>query len=729
MDVIDKPTSPIASARKLKFEQLRADYELFLQTFEKPTWLYRLMQRRHYISPYLLNRNLSYLKEKKSTKQKVQQEKRNGFKVDDLMSILHPKEKTVAAVEDGCEEPENYLNLSFAGFFHGPGFAEEIFLTSEPQLQSLYKDDFVKINVCLLKVYHKRKKDAEQPMDVIQLGHCLAPWNPRTQMLFPSSQVKLNIPPSSFAENGRTIRTSILSIAVTLMVPRKSRGKRARKSKKVTSADGKGPPSKKVCSESQTEDTDEKSKTKAMEDENEVFEKKQEHFVATYSAELIVYDRHKNCLLTQGDYELLLQPNEDTEKNTGKSSSWESKFKTKLGPFAAFSFGPTIKFKLSWDKTPLPSKPCSSLQEFHSDSKLPLSNAADTKVNEISELAKSTRIFYQFIYNNSSRKQTEAQEGLQCPWCSLNCRRLYGLLKHLKLFHQRFSILYTKVKNGHRIDVSINEGFESQLDFDGIKDIGFINIDDAPIKRIPQTDFYHKSRIQCKEELCEFAEPDVDEVKLPAHSHGRTYYYVCNNQRVVDNSRFNCRKEDVIAPDWLKEKTQEMIEEFTDVNSGEKELMKLWNLFMLNQRYLADFSVALGCELFVQKYAAIILEKNLLKNFILHLNSLMEFQVISQSAVVRAVELLHDVKPKVKQSAAELLHDVKPKSKQSAAELLHDVKPKSKQSAVVTPNVTPKSKQSAVVTPNVTPNVTPKSKQSSRSSSKTDVKCNGKLDI
>lgn len=47
----------------------------------------------------------------------------------------------------------------------------------------------------------------------------------------------------------------------------------------------------------------------------------------------------------------------------------------------------------------------------------------------------------------------------------------------------------------------------------------------------------------------------------------RTYYYVCNNQRVVDNSRFNCRKEDVIAPDWLKEKTQEVNNLFSLVRS------------------------------------------------------------------------------------------------------------------------------------------------------------------
>ena len=57
-----------------------------------------------------------------------------------------------------------------------------------------------------------------------------------------------------------------------------------------------------------------------------------------------------------------------------------------------------------------------------------------------------TRIVYQFLYNNNSRQQTEAREDLHCPWCSLNCLTLYGLLKHLKLSHPRFLFTYVVSK-------------------------------------------------------------------------------------------------------------------------------------------------------------------------------------------------------------------------------------------------------------------------------------------
>jgi len=52
------------------------------------------------------------------------------------------------------------------------------------------------------------------------------------------------------------------------------------------------------------------------------------------------------------------------------------------------------------------------------------------------------QIVYQFLYNNNSRQQTEACEDLHCPWCSLDCGKLYSLLKHLKLCHSRFTFTY-----------------------------------------------------------------------------------------------------------------------------------------------------------------------------------------------------------------------------------------------------------------------------------------------
>jgi len=52
------------------------------------------------------------------------------------------------------------------------------------------------------------------------------------------------------------------------------------------------------------------------------------------------------------------------------------------------------------------------------------------------------RIFYQFLFNNNARQQTEARDDLACPWCFLTCPHLYGLLSHLRCCHARFNFTY-----------------------------------------------------------------------------------------------------------------------------------------------------------------------------------------------------------------------------------------------------------------------------------------------
>ena len=49
--------------------------------------------------------------------------------------------------------------------------------------------------------------------------------------------------------------------------------------------------------------------------------------------------------------------------------------------------------------------------------------------------------------------------------------------------------------------------------------------------------------------------------------------------------------EDESDPEWLRIKTCMMIDEFTDVNEGEKELMKLWNLHVLKHKFVISYKI------------------------------------------------------------------------------------------------------------------------------------------
>ncbi|RZC35835.1 VEFS-Box domain containing protein [Asbolus verrucosus] len=53
-------------------------------------------------------------------------------------------------------------------------------------------------------------------------------------------------------------------------------------------------------------------------------------------------------------------------------------------------------------------------------------------------------------------------------------------------------------------------------------------------------------------------------------------------------------------PEWLRNKTMMMIDEFTDVNEGEKELMKMWNLHVMKYGFVGDCQIPLACQMFVQ---------------------------------------------------------------------------------------------------------------------------------
>lgn len=109
-----------------------------------------------------------------------------------------------------------------------------------------------------------------------------------------------------------------------------------------------------------------------------------------------------------------------------------------------FAFGPTLKFSLAWEGKPLYARP-STLplreRQLDSNANMELTSTVSADEND-KESKKRLRIFYQFIYNNHTRQQTEARDDCLCPWCSVNCGKLYSLLKHLKCCHGRFLFTY-----------------------------------------------------------------------------------------------------------------------------------------------------------------------------------------------------------------------------------------------------------------------------------------------
>lgn len=639
------------TSKKTKFEQLRADHELFLQAFEKPTQIYRFLRTRNAVAPVFLHRTLSYMKHRRTCRST---KKRRDFKVDNMLEKIQSENNRL----DSTDPLENsgYMNLTFTGFFHGSGPANGDLANSKKS--TLLVEDFIKVDVVLVKICHKRRKETDPQVVTVPLGQGSAPFNPRTQLLPVSPSASVSVPSGTF-KSGKTSRTCILSLQVS--VPYRINGKGTKKKLKKKAGDSQSdvpeeengitdaatseePPIKRRrvargCSADVDWDEGSASEnSNTYETENKV-----------YTAELIVFDNNKHCLLTDGDYELAL--NEKNKKPGRKKgilsnrTSWENVFEGQMGPFEVFAYGPTLKFKLSWSGTPV-ARPPRRPSSLPLRSPLTTQNASSTndarspaeEPDGNKENRKKQRIFYQFIYNNNTRQQTEAREDHYCPWCSIDCRKLYSLLKHLKLCHRRFIFTYAPHSKGERIDVSVNENYDGSYDGkpEDMNDLlGYALSREGPSRRLPTTHVMVWRPPRRRESLSEFLEPDDGELdgSRPFYNGHHRMYFHSETTLPIRTAEKEHDSEDETIPEWMRVKTIQLIDEFTDVNDGEKELMKLWNLHMMKNSYIADFQVIEACRSFIDNYSQRLKEKNLERNFLLHLVNLHDFNLITSSQI------------------------------------------------------------------------------------------------
>uniref|UniRef100_A0A8C1P4Q5 SUZ12 polycomb repressive complex 2 subunit b n=1 Tax=Cyprinus carpio TaxID=7962 RepID=A0A8C1P4Q5_CYPCA len=552
------PSSGVSSIKKPKMEQLQADHELFLQAFEKPTQIYRFLRTRNLIAPILLHRTLNFMSHRNSRTNA----KRKTFKVDDLLSNV-----------DGMKgEPglTSHLQLTFTGFFHK---------NDKPCQNSENDQNSVSLEVLLVKVCHKKRKDVSCPIKQVPTGKKQVPLNPNFSQTksgaFPSLLVSSNeFEPS----NSHMVKSYSLLFRV--------------------SHTGKRDPNEELPSR--------KKRNSSHRGDGETPE--------TFVAQMTVFDKNRRLQLLDGEYEVSMQQIEDCPVSK-KRASWETILDGKrLPPFETFSQGPTLQFTLRWTGDPSTAPVAKPLSTRSSDTSTTesrpstLRNAPVVAKDLVStsiqtrreqspcEPIQKLRIFYQFLYNNNTRQQTEARDDLHCPWCTLNCRKLYSLLKHLKLSHSRFIFNYVPHPKGARIDVSINECYDGSY-VGNPQDIhsqpGFAFSRNGPVKRTAVTRILVCRPKRTKPSLSEFLESEdgePEQQRTYVSGHNRLYFH-SDSCMPLRPQEMEVDSEDERDPEWLREKTTTQIEEFTDVNEGEKEVMKLWNLHVMKNGFENDTNI------------------------------------------------------------------------------------------------------------------------------------------
>uniref|UniRef100_A0A667XHC0 SUZ12 polycomb repressive complex 2 subunit a n=1 Tax=Myripristis murdjan TaxID=586833 RepID=A0A667XHC0_9TELE len=576
-------SAAVAAAKKPNMQLIQADHELFLQAFEKPTQIYRFLRTRNLIAPIFLHRTLTYMSHRNSRNNPSQ----------------------------NCENEQNSVSLE----------------------------------VLLVKVCHKKRKDVSCPVKQVPTGKKQVPLNPDTS---PGSQAKLGSFPSLLVPSSEFEPSNSHMVKSYSLLFRVSR------------------PSGSCTSNVTEEMASRKRRSSSLREEGET----------TFVAQMTVFDKNRRLQLLDGEYEVSMQEMEECPVSK-KRATWETILDGKrLPPFESFSQGPTLQFTLRWtgdnpDGSTAPvAKPLatrnsdtnhdsrpSTLRATHTLAvKESISSDVQTRREHVPfEPRQKLRIFYQFQYNNNTRQQTEARDDLHCPWCTLNCRKLYSLLKHLKLSHSRFIFNYVPHPKGAKIEVSINECYDGSY-VGNPQDIhsqpGFAFSRNGPVKRTAVTHVLVCRPKRTKPSLSEFLESedgDPEQQRTYISGHNRLYFH-SDSCVPLRPQEMEMDSEDERDPYWLKEKTVMQIEEFTDVNEGEKEIMKLWNLHVMKHGFIADNQMHQACLLFVEHHGTHIVQHNLCRNFLLHLISMHDFNLVNTPTIDQAMARLRLVQSHMQSS-------------------------------------------------------------------------------
>lgn len=629
---------PSSNNKKPSMQQIQADHELFLQAFEKPTQIYRFLRTRNLIAPIFLHRTLTYMSHRNSRNNA----KRKNWKVNDF---LFKVEKTRG--EQETLSLNSNLQLTITGFFHKAG---------RPCQDSENEQNSVSLEVLLVKVCHKKRKDVSCPVKQFPAGKKSVPLNPDCGIR--QTGASLTIPSSEFEPtNQHTVKS--YSLLFRVCCP----GYRPGQNHGLSNGDA-------LHNRDFSEEAvNRKRRSSSVRDEAET----------TFVAQMTVFDKNRRLQLLDGEYEVSMQEVEESPVGK-KRATWETTVDGKrLPPFENFSQGPTLQFTLRWTNdtsenlTPPTTKPLST-RNTDTNQELNLEVTPEVNQNEartrtaptqavkdpvnsdvqlkkepvLSEPRQKLRIFYQFQYNHNTRQQTEARDDLHCPWCTINCRKLYSLLKHLKLSHSRFIFNYVPHPKGARIEVSINDCYDGSYagnPQDVHNQPGFAFSRNGPVKRTAVTHLLVCRPRRLKPSLSEFLESEDgerDQTRTYISGHNRLYFHsdCCLPLRAQEMDRDS---EDERDPDWLKEKTVKQIEEFTDVNEGEKEIMKLWNLHVMKHGFIADNQMNSACLLFAEVHGSHIVQNNLCRNFLLHLVSMHDFNLVNTSTIDTAMAKLRDI--------------------------------------------------------------------------------------
>lgn len=261
-----------------------------------------------------------------------------------------------------------------------------------------------------------------------------------------------------------------------------------------------------------------------------------------------------------------------------------------------------------------------------SNSNLPLWR--DISSNNDQNSSTNSPLFYSFYTDNKQCLATSYMSSrghcCLCQFTAIN-NNLDVLIKHLSYCHPRFTASLKKNSDRSNIELRINAFYDGSIDtFDMFAEY-------YPRKRriISELILWRPPRYR------RLAMDDAPFVCRRA-ALTRVYRHTTGAQPIEPEHMQN-DSDDEIYPEWTQQLSRRMMEDFQDVNEGEKEMMIIWNHHVMKHNFIADSQIPFACELFVEKHAKDLREKNLIKNFYLHLATLQLYNLIKKTDLAKCI--------------------------------------------------------------------------------------------
>ncbi|CAF3325994.1 unnamed protein product [Rotaria socialis] len=237
-------------------------------------------------------------------------------------------------------------------------------------------------------------------------------------------------------------------------------------------------------------------------------------------------------------------------------------------------------------------------------------------------------LFYSFVAENKQSLATSYMSSkghcCLCQFTAIN-NDVEVLIKHLSYCHPRFAASLKKNSDRPNIEIRINAFYDGSLDtFDMFSE-------------------YYPRKKRITSELILWRPPRyrrlaMDDAPFVCRRAALTRVYRhTTGAQPIEPEHMQNDSDDEIYPEWTQQLSRRMMEDFQDVNEGEKEMMIMWNHHVMKHNFIADSQMPFACELFVERYAKDLREKSLIKNFYLHLATLQLYNLIKKTDLAKCI--------------------------------------------------------------------------------------------